>query len=201
MGMAREHGILSDAQSSTPPADADPLPAGAAVSAEPAGPPGGQPGAQPGQESPDQGPAGEPGEVWRAPAGFERWERAIQSVKGQDEVLAAVMGELGLLELLDDRIKLAAAPRSYAHAELTSGTGVKQRMQTALSETLGTVELQIQVAEPSLQSGPSVSLAAAERRRQAKADAERDAREHPAIQELLSTFDGQLASTKLVPDS
>lgn len=189
MGMAREHGILSDDGGAPAPApDGDPLPAGPAPS------PTGGAGAP-------QAPALDDGQVWEAPAGFERWERAIRAVKGHDEVLAAVMGELGLLELCDDRIRLAAAPRSYAHAELTGGTGVKQRMQTALAESLGPVELEIEVAEPSLVRGPSVSLAAAERRRQAKADAERDARDHPAIRELLSSFEGALSSTKLVRDS
>ena len=127
---------------------------------------------------------------------FAAWEQLIGRIRQQDELLSAVLVDLGLVGLQDGRLQLAAAPRSFGHRQALRSE-VRANLEQALRDHMGaTFEIELQEREPNLDQAPSLSLVEASRRAQRQTTAEAEARAHAAIQHLLATFDATLTAVK-----
>ncbi|MCA9652339.1 MAG: hypothetical protein KC501_20665 [Myxococcales bacterium] len=134
---------------------------------------------------------------WEELSAFEAWEQLVGRIRGEDEFLSAVLGEVGLVELAGGTLRVASPRGSFAHTELTRHPQVRAQIEQACRDHLGapfTVELV--EGDPMLPELPSVVLVAQQRRAEHRAQVEAEARAHPAIQTLLRTFDASLVSTK-----
>jgi len=139
---------------------------------------------------------------WEELSAFETWDQLVERIRQGDEFLAAVLGELGLIELAGGVLRTAAPRGSFAHTELNRHPQMRAQLEQACRDHLGapfTVELV--EGEPVLPDLPSLVLVAQQRRAKHRAEMEAEADVNPGIQSLLSTFDGQLTATKPVHDA
>jgi hypothetical protein len=134
---------------------------------------------------------------WRELAPLAAWEAFLQRVRAEDELLFAVLGELGLSRLAGGVLELCAARRSFARDQLEERPDLRARLSTLLEEQLGDAfEVVLLDEPPSLPGRPSLALLEAQRRAQRHAEVEERARSDPRIRALLSTFDGRLRAVR-----
>ncbi|MEX1369366.1 MAG: DNA polymerase III subunit gamma/tau [Nannocystaceae bacterium] len=134
---------------------------------------------------------------WEELSGFEAWAQLVARIRNEDEFLAAVLGEVGLVELAGGVVKVASPRGSFAHTELVRNPQRRAQVEQACRDHLGapfTVELV--EGDPVLPELPSLVLESQRRRAEHRAQVEAEARTHPTIQTLLQTFDAALVGTK-----
>lgn len=134
---------------------------------------------------------------WEELTAFEAWEQLVGRIRAIDEFLSAVLGEVGLVTLAGGTLRVAAPRGSFAHTELTRQPQVRAQIEQACRDHLGApFTMELVEGEPMLPDLPSIVLEAQRRRAEHRAQVEAEARAHPAIRTLLSTFDASLVGTK-----
>lgn len=206
MDMAVQSGAMIQGGPTEPSSPAEPQPAAASV--PPARPANGTNGTNTGT-APTNGslrmgvgpclpsPPADGVVPWEELSGFEAWGQLVARIRDEDEFLAAVLGEVGLVELAGGIVKVASPRGSFAHTELVRNPQRRAQIEQACRDHLGapfTVELV--EGDPVLPELPSLVLESQRRRAEHRAQVEAEARTHPTIQTLLQTFDASLVGTK-----
>jgi DNA polymerase-3 subunit gamma/tau len=136
---------------------------------------------------------------WEKLEPFAAWERLLGRLRRQDELLSAVLSEVGLQHLGKGCVRIGARPGSFAHAQLHARPETHSALEHAVRTHLGAdFAVELFDAEPSLPELPSLALVEAQRKAEQRTQIEGEARAHPGIQELLQTFQGELRSIKPV---
>jgi hypothetical protein len=135
--------------------------------------------------------------AWQTLEPFAAWECLLGRLRQRDELLSAILSEVGLERLGQGRVRIAARPGSFAHAQLHTRPEVHAALEHAVGTHFGAnFAVEIFDAEPSLPELPSLALVEAQKKAEHRSRIESEARAHPGIQELLHTFRGELRSIK-----
>jgi len=135
--------------------------------------------------------------AWQSLEPFAAWECLLGRLRDEDELLSAILSEVGLAHLGEGHVRIAVRPGSFAHAQLHGRPETHAALEHAVRAHLG-AELAVEVfdAEPSLPELPSLALVEAQRKAELRTQIESEARAHPGIQEVLHAFQGELRSIK-----
>jgi DNA polymerase-3 subunit gamma/tau len=135
--------------------------------------------------------------AWAELQPFTAWEMLLSRVRDDDDFLAAVLGEVGLVALAEGALRIAAPRRSFAHTELSKHPQMRAQLEQALRDHFGApFAVELIEAEPSLPELPSLVLVAARRRQRHRAEVEAEAQSDPRICALLRQFDAELKGTR-----
>jgi DNA polymerase-3 subunit gamma/tau len=127
---------------------------------------------------------------------FAAWESFLDLVRGEDELLFAVLADFGLIEVVPGRLRLAAVAGSFA-AESIRRPDLRAQLDTLLSGSFGAMSVEFEDMAASEPDAPSLAQVEARRRREHAANAEREARAHPHIRALLDTFGARITVNPL----
>lgn len=134
---------------------------------------------------------------WEELEPFDAWGQLVARIRSEDEFVAAVLGELGLVALAGGVLRVAAPRGSFAHTELNRHPQLRAQLEQACRDHLGApFAIELAEGEPALPELPSLVLVAQQRRAEHRAQVESEAREHPGINVLLRTFNAELLGTK-----
>jgi DNA polymerase-3 subunit gamma/tau len=140
--------------------------------------------------------------AWRQLEPFPAWEALLDRIRERDDLLFAVLGELGLSQLTEGVLELAAAKTSFARDQLSEHPELRASLHQFMDECFGeSFELRLVDAAPSLPDLPSLVLLEQERVRKRQADVEAKAQQNPRIRALLSAFNGELRNVSPVDAS
>jgi hypothetical protein len=121
----------------------------------------------------------------------------LDRIRGEDDLLFAVLGELGLSRLGDGVLELAAPRTSFAREQLDEHPELRASLARFMEEYFGeSLELQLLDATPGMPDLPSLVLLEEARRAQRQADVEARVRQNGRIRTLLATFDGEVRSVR-----
>ena len=127
---------------------------------------------------------------------LEAWEAFLERVVEEDEMLYAVLVDLGFVGRDDDKIRLAAPSGCMARQQLAEDE-MRARCDELLLRYLGHgLELSFVDAAASLDEAPSVAQLQRQRREEHQAQLETEARTHPAVRALLAEFGGNIRSVE-----
>ena len=133
---------------------------------------------------------------------IDAWEQLLDRVRGEDDLLFAVLGGLGLSRLGDGVLELAGAKNNFARDHLDERPELRASLQHFIEEYFGeSLELKMLDATPSLPELPSLNLIEEKRAADRRAEVEGRARQNPRIRALLAAFDGELREVKPLDDA
>jgi DNA polymerase-3 subunit gamma/tau len=134
---------------------------------------------------------------WEELPPFESWEQLVARIRDADDILAAMLDQVGLVELASGVLRVAAPRGSLIHTQISRKPEIRAQLDQATRDFLGApFALELVEGEPSLPELPSIDLVVKQRRAEHRAHVEAEAKAHPGIQSLLRIFDGQLLGTK-----
>jgi DNA polymerase-3 subunit gamma/tau len=129
--------------------------------------------------------------------GFEAWESFLDLLRGEDDLLFAVLADFGLVSIDKDELALASSRDSFAHMQLRERPDLRASLDQMLAGAFGQpLKLRIVDATPSLPELPSLSLLEAARKRSHQRKVEGEARSHPGIRAVLDTFGAKLTAVE-----
>lgn len=127
---------------------------------------------------------------------FQEWLNLVAAVRETDVSASALLGDVGLVQLGDGSLRVAAPRGGFAHSGLTAGD-LRARVEQAARELTGaTVVIELVDAVAVLPERPSIVLVDRRRRDRLAAAVAREATEHPAIAALVRDFDAKIAATR-----
>lgn len=128
---------------------------------------------------------------------FAAWEELVSRVREREEFVSAVLSQVGLVSFEGGCVEVCAKKGSFPHIELTSSAAIRSTLEQAARDHLGQpFTLKLVDEEPDLEGHPSLVLVNAYRKEQKQSEVEAQARDHGAIQNVLSTFNATLMATK-----
>lgn len=128
---------------------------------------------------------------------FEAWEELVTRVREREEFVSAVLSQVGLVSFDGGRLEVCAKKGSFPHIELTSSAAIRSTLEQAARDHLGKpFTLELVDEEPTLDQYPSIVLVNAYRKEERQREVEAEAKDHGAIQNVLSTFNATLMGTK-----
>ena len=129
--------------------------------------------------------------------GFEAWESFLDLLRGEDDLLFAVLADFGLVAINKDELALASSRDSFAHMQLRERPDLRASLDQMLAAAFGQpLKLRIVDATPSLPELPSLSLLDAARKRSHQRRVEGEARSHPGIRAVLDAFGAKLTAVE-----
>ncbi|PRQ09905.1 hypothetical protein ENSA7_03530 [Enhygromyxa salina] len=193
---------------------------------QPVGHPGQQPVGQPGQQlaragagfsltNEDLDPAQTPADAeagcpssrclpresiaWQELEPWDAWESFLAKISAENDLLWAVLQDLGLVSISKGAIRLASPATGFAQTQLRENPEFRTGFEHFTAEYFGEVmRLEIIDANPSLPHMPSLALVDAERNRRHRAAICSDAERNPRIRSLLSAFGGELLAVEVL---
>jgi DNA polymerase-3 subunit gamma/tau len=131
--------------------------------------------------------------AWRELAPWDAWESFLVRIRGEMELLDAVLAESGFVHIHDGKITLAAPATGFSQTQLRENQELRTAFERLTAEYFGeSMRLELVDAPPTLPDSPSLTLVEAERERRHREETARDAERHPRIRSLLGAFGGQL---------
>jgi DNA polymerase-3 subunit gamma/tau len=131
--------------------------------------------------------------AWRELAPWDAWETFLVRIRGEMELLDAVLAESGFVHIHDGKITLAAPATGFSQTQLRENQELRTAFERLTAEYFGeSMRLELVDAPPTLPDSPSLTLVEAERERRHREETARDAERHPRIRSLLGAFGGQL---------
>ena len=140
---------------------------------------------------------------WTELPAFEQWEAFLNSIRSSDDLLFAVLAQSGLVQFNSSILELALPKSGIAAHQIETGTELRTRLQTGLNSYFG-IQPKIIFLDrlPSVEEEiPSLRQIEAVRERKLQEDREREAREHPQIRALISSFSAKLGPVTPVSPS
>jgi hypothetical protein len=132
---------------------------------------------------------------------FGAWEHLVARIRELDEYASAVLRAVGLVQLTDAGVRIAAPRHNFAHQELLPSSDLRARIEaSALAIRGAPLTIELVDAEPSLPECPSIELVDRKRREELRAAVEAEAQAHPAIAALVRDFDARIAATRPLRD-
>ncbi|TPV95297.1 MAG: DNA polymerase III subunit gamma/tau [Myxococcales bacterium FL481] len=136
---------------------------------------------------------------WRELAPLAAWEAFLERVLNEDEMLYAVLVDLGFVALDERQLRLTGPAGGMARRQLDE-PDVAARLDELVQRYLGQrFELTCQDREPDLDDAPSVAQLQQRRREEHQAELESEAQGHPVVQALLRRFGGQIRNVRPSP--
>jgi DNA polymerase-3 subunit gamma/tau len=131
--------------------------------------------------------------AWRELEPWDAWESFLVRIRGEMELLDAVLAESGFVHIHDGKITLAAPATGFSQTQLRENQELRTAFERLTAEYFGeSMRLELVDAPPTLPDSPSLTLVEAERERRHREETARDAERHPRIRSLLGAFGGQL---------
>jgi DNA polymerase-3 subunit gamma/tau len=131
--------------------------------------------------------------AWRELEPWDAWESFLLRIRGEMELLDAVLAESGFVHIHDGKITLAAPATGFSQTQLRENQELRTAFERLTAEYFGeSMRLELVDAPPTLPDSPSLTLVEAERERRHREETARDAERHPRIRSLLGAFGGQL---------
>jgi len=135
--------------------------------------------------------------AWESLPPFEAWEALIGRVRAEDDMLAAVLRELGLAELAAGVLRLVGPPGSFALATLRHPEHRAALEQTTRNHFGAEFRVELGEGTPSATGElQSVELVEQDRAARRLEQCEREAREHPVILSLITAFEATLHGSR-----
>ena len=134
---------------------------------------------------------------WESLEPFEAWEQLVARIRDVDDIVGAMLDQVGLVALTAGALKIAVPRGSLIHTQLTRQPELRATIDQATRDHLGgPFALEVVEDKPELPHLPSIELVIKQRRKEHRARVEAEAKAHPGIQSVLRLFDGQLVGTK-----
>jgi DNA polymerase-3 subunit gamma/tau len=131
--------------------------------------------------------------AWRELEPWDAWESFLLRIRGEMELLDAVLAESGFVHIHDGKITLAAPATGFSQTQLRENQELRTAFERLTAEYFGeSMRLELVDAPPTLPDSPSLTLVEAEREQRHREETARDAERHPRIRSLLGAFGGQL---------
>jgi DNA polymerase III subunit gamma/tau len=130
---------------------------------------------------------------WRTMARWDAWETFLERIRDEHDMLAPMLGDVGLVELREGMIALASPANSFARSQLRENPELRTAFEHLTAVYFGEVmHLELVDVAASLPDAPSLTLVEQQRAREYREAVVADARHNPRIRSLLHTFGGQL---------
>jgi DNA polymerase-3 subunit gamma/tau len=130
---------------------------------------------------------------WRELEPWDAWESFLTRIRGEFDLLDAVLAESGLVHIRAGNMMLAAPATGFSQTQLRENVELRTAFERLTAEYFGeSMRLELVDATPALPESPSLTLVEAERERRHREETARDAERHPRIRSLLGAFAGQL---------
>jgi DNA polymerase-3 subunit gamma/tau len=135
---------------------------------------------------------------WETLEPLVAWEQLVTRIRESDDILAAMLGQVGLVKLAAGVLRVAALRGSLVHTQISRQPEVRAQVEQATRDHLGApFTLELVEGDPEESDAfPSLDSVVKQRRAEHRARVEAEAKAHPGIQTLLRLFDGQLLATK-----
>jgi DNA polymerase-3 subunit gamma/tau len=135
--------------------------------------------------------------AWRELEPWDAWESFLVRIRGEMELLDAVLAESGFVHIRDGKITLAAPATGFSQTQLRENQELRTAFERLTAEYFGeSMRLELVDAPPTLPDSPSLTLVEAERERRHREETARDAERHPRIRSLLGAFGAQLVEVE-----
>ncbi len=221
MEMARQSGAIKSSRRSHAGPPNEPPPAPPRPGSRPGPPPGSRAGTRPGPQNRNQPPTartppGPPpqdcvsqtcpsgrGEqpkqdpiAWTELKPFEAWEQLTDRLRPGNPSLYALLSECGLQRLSGDRLQLVTKQGGVGFGQLAGNTEYRSALEAAIRTHFdASVQLEVLPGEAGPQA-PSLTMVQAKRRDKHQREVEQEARDNPAIQELVHAFAGNIRDVR-----
>lgn len=130
--------------------------------------------------------------AWRNMAPLAAWEGFLERVLEEDEILYAVLVDVGFVTLDENKLVLAAPAGCMARQQLAEAE-LAARFDELVARYLGSrFELGFENRSPALDDAPSVAQLQRRRREEHQAALEHEAKSHPALLALIGHFGGEI---------
>jgi DNA polymerase III subunit gamma/tau len=130
---------------------------------------------------------------WRTMARWDAWETFLERIRDEHDMLAPMLGDVGLVELRAGMIALASPANSFARSQLRENPELRTAFEHLTAVYFGEVmHLELVDVAASLPDAPSLTLVEEQRALEHREAVVADARHNPRIRSLLHTFGGQL---------
>jgi hypothetical protein len=130
---------------------------------------------------------------WRELEPWDACESFLVRIRGEYDLLDAVLAASGLVHIRDGKIVLAAPATGFSQTQLRENQELRTGFERLTAEYFGeSMRLELVDAPPTLPDSPSLTLVEAERKKRHHEEVARDAERHPRIRSLLGTFGGKL---------
>jgi len=134
---------------------------------------------------------------WETLEPLAAWEQLVIRIRESDDLLAALLGQVGLVKLAAGVLRVAAPRGSLVYTQISRQPEVRAQVEQATRDHLGApFTLELVEGDPDSDRYPSLDAIIKQRRAEHRARVEAEAKAHPGIQTLLRIFDGQLLSTR-----
>ena len=135
--------------------------------------------------------------AWHELEPWDAWESFLTKISAENDLLWAVLQDLGLVGIQPGSIQLASPATGFAQTQLRENPEFKTAFEHFTAEYFGEVmRLEILDASPGLPHTPSLALVDAERHRRHREAICSDAERNPRIRSLLSAFAGELLAVE-----
>jgi DNA polymerase-3 subunit gamma/tau len=129
--------------------------------------------------------------------GFEAWEMFLDLLRGEDDLLFAVLADFGLAELNHEELALASSRDSFATLQITQRPELRASLDQFLAAAFGQpLKLRLVDATPSLPELPSLGLLEAARKRSHQKRVESEVNSHPGIRAVMDTFGARVTAVE-----
>ncbi len=137
---------------------------------------------------------------WKNLAPFVAWETLLQKIgEAREDLLFAVLADMGLSALGPDTIVLAVPSGSFAADQIRTEPELQARFAHFTTTYFGeAMPLRLIDAPPCLPDLPSLDLVEKQRAQRHAAAMTREAQTDPNIKRLLATFSGELGNVKVL---
>lgn len=130
---------------------------------------------------------------WRTMHAWDAWESFLERIRDEHDMLAPLLGDVGLVGLREGTIELASPANSFARTQLRENPELRTAFEHLTAVYFGeAMHLELLDAAPSLPDAPSLTLVEDQRRVRHREEVVADAQHNPRICSLLRTFGGQL---------
>ncbi|EDM74111.1 DNA polymerase III, gamma and tau subunits [Plesiocystis pacifica SIR-1] len=136
---------------------------------------------------------------WRQLGSWDAWETFLSRVRQENDLLSAVLDNLGLLSLTEGHVELAAPANGFARTQLRENPEIEAAFEALAAAYFGeNMHLELVDIVPSLPDAPSMLLVYKERQRKHREQIEHDAHSHPRIRALLHAFGGEVEKVDIL---
>ncbi len=130
---------------------------------------------------------------WQTMEPWDAWEAFLDRIQPEHDMLAPMLGDVGLVALREGTIELATPANSFARTQLRENPELRTAFEHLTAVYFGeAMHLELIDAAPSLPDAPSLTLVEEQRERRHREAVVDDARHNPRIRSLLRNFDGSL---------
>ncbi|PRQ03577.1 DNA polymerase III subunit tau [Enhygromyxa salina] len=135
--------------------------------------------------------------AWRELDTWDAWESFLAKTREENDLLWAVLQDLGLVAIREGTVVLASPATGFAQTQLRENPELKTAFEHLTAVYFGEVmHLEVVDATPTLPDTPSLALVEDERERRHQAAITHDAEHNPRIRSVLSAFAGQMTSVE-----